>query len=196
MKIPGLLFGILTVSIAVNICGVDDGQEQFLFMLLMREKGLSAQSTVRGADTQKVSAVGLLKEFDSAYEKRDITSADEACCKFKWLVAMDWRYLTQDQKVQYCGKMHNAKGLLNTLKGKKSLSAISQEELAIDMKAAQWLIDRINKGLCTREAWKGFIDDVDNQFPETNVLNAERIAYLKRAGKPQEMAEQDVLSTT
>lgn len=192
MKIPGLLFVILTLSIAANICGVDDGQSQFLLMLLMREKGLLTQSTVGSADTQKVSALGLLKEFDAAYAKRDVAAADEACCKFKWLGAMDWSYLTEGQQVEHCGKVLQAEGLLNKLKGKKSLSAISQEEIAFDMQAAQWLIDRINKGLCTREVWKGFMDGIDNQFPESNVLNAERITYLKRAGNPQEMIEKNL----
>lgn len=184
---------VLPLFFTALIQSVDDGQEQFFLMLLMREKGLLPQFTAASADTQKVSAVGLLKDFDRAYAKEDIAAADEACCRFKWLGAMDWRYLTDDQQVEHCGKVLHAEGLLNRLKGKKNLSAMSQEELATDMKAAQWLIDRINQGLCTQEAWKGFSDD-DNRFPESNVLNAERLTYLKRAGKPQEMAEQDVLS--
>lgn len=59
MKIPELLFGILTVSIAANMYGVDDGQEQFLFMLLMRQQGLLSHFTKSTSVGQQPTKKGL-----------------------------------------------------------------------------------------------------------------------------------------
>lgn len=185
-----VLFFVLVLLIVANMCAVDDGQSRLLVALLIHEKCLLARSA-SSTGTQPISALGLLKEFDDAYAKEDVARATVACYRFKRLGFMDWQYLTENQQIEHCSKILHAQGLLKRLKSKKNACSISEEELAADEQADQWLIDCINKGLCANDAWKGFRDEIGNQFPESKVLNAKRIAYLEYAGKSQKKSEKD-----